>query len=1486
MLCHLPSFQTRAAVPPECTEPFYCEIWFGLGAERVNGTWQTSGENGNVIEAFIMTLPETDFMWAPLTWDIVEQSDARLGCTIVAESGYMPHGYTHIRTGGRAGRITIKCTDSYGKVSTQPLDLVLCKTPNCIPPGGRFTCVVGPCPPPPTCGSGGWTTSVDPVSAYTHLGGREAVARVTIDLGQHDPYFGAGALTLTMTQGVDTTEIRNALGYFYNREHVTVITNVPLGVAQVRAPEVFENTVSNAWNKFTYEFYSLTNASTSIGTNGLYSVSNSPYSTISLELPLYEPNIVRLTRSVAGAAIEVVDYEFLTNGLKMVSGGGTRVEVRTTEWFADNTYRITTHTISNASGAIAYIATEKYYEFAWGEALVERIRGSGSVLETDTFSYNSIGQIQASTNANGLWEYIVFDEANRVSKKLSPWLNQSFTTNESLCRVTEYDYSTNVVSGSGDIGVYELGKPRRTIERILGTEISRQYTMYSKGQRWDVQCVSTGAAWNAAANLVATNTFYTNGAYYGNIRTVARPDKTITSYLYGPIATLTTNILLNGHPDSTGTNIDDGTKMVSIFNSTGQLIEKREYDRQIGRSDILISSAAYQYGGLNRKTNSTYLDGTTSTEQYDCCTVSAIKGRDGSIVSYTYDELHRLLTATASGITISNRYDSEGHLLQQWRIGTNGGVITLEQNGHDVTGRRIATTNAAGDVREFLKTSSSAGTITNILKVFTNMNAASYRYEARYRDGQLSSVRGGLVHSSRYEYGPTNGGTFTKEIKLDVSGSDTSEWTIEFFDAAGRSYKTFYPDGAFSQTFYNQKGQVTNEIDPDSVSTLYQYNNRASREYSVLDLNRNAAIDLGGADRITRMANYVTTRAAYGDVWVTETSVWATNDSNSGTIVSANESTVNGLTNWNTQYGLRTRTEIAQAASGILYVKTISSDNSFTVARFENGRMTSINRTNGDTQLSGVSYGYDEYGRQKWITDARNGTTSNMFDNLDRIISTAMPAPGIGATSPLTSYLFDSLGRVCVTTNSDGTVTYKEYLASGELIKLWGSRAYPVEYTYDYAGRMKTMKTWQDYPNNSGAATTTWNYDAFRGFMTNKVYADGKGPGYRYTPAGRLYQRTWARGLTTTYITNAVGEVSSIGYSDSTPGVIYNYDRLGRHTNIVDGSGTHILSYDLAGNLLCETNTAGLLVGLAVTNLYDSLTRRIGIGLSGDINTLIRCAYDGASRLVGVTNGVNTISYSYVANSPLISQITFKNSGTTRMTTEQLFDHLNRLTLISNSVGGTSAGYPAFGYAHNSANQRAAITNANGSRWIYSYDSLGQVTSGKKYWSDGSLVLGQQFDYTFDDIGNRKTAVSGGDASGNNKRTQTYSANNLNQYSQRTVPGYLDIIGTATTTATVVVNTTATTRKGDYYRAELSVANSATAVWQTITNVAFLPSGTNELATNSIGHQFVPKSAEAFGYDADGNQTNDGRWTLTWDGENRLIQMQSLSSAPIGPPTV
>jgi len=59
------------------------------------------------------------------------------------------------------------------------------------------------------------------------------------------------------------------------------------------------------------------------------------------------------------------------------------------------------------------------------------------------------------------------------------------------------------------------------------------------------------------------------------------------------------------------------------------------------------------------------------------------------------------------------------------------------------------------------------------------------------------------------------------------------------------------------------------------------------------------------------------------------------------------------------------------------------------------------------------------------------------------------------------------------------------------------------------------------------------------------------------------------------------------------------------------------------------------------------------------------------------------------------------------------------------------------------------------------------VIKGKKFWVFEASVAGQQFEYGFDDIGNREVSRRGGDGNGWNLRESLYTASLLNQYSQR-----------------------------------------------------------------------------------------------------------------------
>ncbi len=163
---------------------------------------------------------------------------------------------------------------------------------------------------------------------------------------------------------------------------------------------------------------------------------------------------------------------------------------------------------------------------------------------------------------------------------------------------------------------------------------------------------------------------------------------------------------------------------------------------------------------------------------------------------------------------------------------------------------------------------------------------------------------------------------------------------------------------------------------------------------------------------------------------------------------------------------------------------------------------------------------------------------------------------------------------------------------------------------------------------------------------------------------------------------------------------------------------------------------------------------------------------------------------------------------------------------------------------------------ADGSYWVYEYDRLGQVISGKRFWANGSPVPGQQYEYGFDDMGNRKTAANGGDSEGANLRSFTYAVNDANQYTSRQVPATLDVLGVARGAVTVKLDAGAAVpvsyTQGEYFRHEITARASDTVMAYPQVTVAV--SG----GSSQAGRVFVPVKNEVYTHDSDGNLMQDG----------------------------
>ncbi|MCG8524766.1 MAG: RHS repeat-associated core domain-containing protein, partial [Opitutales bacterium] len=91
-----------------------------------------------------------------------------------------------------------------------------------------------------------------------------------------------------------------------------------------------------------------------------------------------------------------------------------------------------------------------------------------------------------------------------------------------------------------------------------------------------------------------------------------------------------------------------------------------------------------------------------------------------------------------------------------------------------------------------------------------------------------------------------------------------------------------------------------------------------------------------------------------------------------------------------------------------------------------------------------------------------------------------------------------------------------------------------------------------------------------------------------------------------------------------------------------------------------------------------------------------------------------------------------------------------------------------------------------------------------------------------------------------------------------------------------LVNGKQATRSGDLFHKQLVVDNTSDAQWFPLDVIAHdSVAGTYR---KESGHQFLPLNPVEPKYDEDGNLTQDARWDYTWDGENRLIAMETLST--------
>jgi len=247
-----------------------------------------------------------------------------------------------------------------------------------------------------------------------------------------------------------------------------------------------------------------------------------------------------------------------------------------------------------------------------------------------------------------------------------------------------------------------------------------------------------------------------------------------------------------------------------------------------------------------------------------------------------------------------------------------------------------------------------------------------------------------------------------------------------------------------------------------------------------------------------------------------------------------------------------------------------------------------------------------------------------------------------------------------------------------------------------------------------------------------------------------LATRTWSRGVVASYsYNNAKGELTGVSYSDSTPAVSLSYNRLGQKSAVTDAVGSRTFSYDAHFLLTSEAITG--LYGKTLGRSYDALGRASSLTIGSEYST--GYSYDAVGRIGSVSSGSDSFTYSYLANSDLISGIAYPNGITAAKSYETARDLISS---VENKFGQTSVS--KYDYVNDVIGRRTSMAKS-GSAFsasdsiAYGYNARSEVTSAA-----AQTETAYNYAFNFDNIGNRTTATERGTAF-------TYTANNRNQYS-------------------------------------------------------------------------------------------------------------------------
>ena len=767
------------------------------------------------------------------------------------------------------------------------------------------------------------------------------------------------------------------------------------------------------------------------------------------------------------------------------------------------------------------------------------------------------------------------------------------------------------------------------------------------------------------------------------------------------------------------------------------------------------------YNFEGKRITSENLAGQVTTTAWDCCHKVSESEPDGSTTTWDYDAEGRMIASSrlipldmtnVTWLTTCYEYDALGRQVATWQTNLAAHVgLPATRTRYDVLGRVIARVDQLGNTTttEY----SPDGRTVSVLNPNT-----STRVTTRSASGSTLSITGSAVTPEFHTYGILPDGTrWSRTVQGETANSPRFTKHYEnLLDQTIREERSGFHGAVLSTTHaYDSLGR------PISTSADYE----PAIEY-IYDTQ---GVRLASVRRADGQWRKTETLPAFildaGIIWLAQTNIVSCSDSAIAPLITSSSRQLTGL-----NASLPSRSRSFDVRGNVTENETLV-DSSFVTSRqtlpYATNKPIAISRYGVslmDVSVSAVTntVAYDFLGRQISNTDGRGNTRHVEYNSFGQ------RSASIDALGNRMAYAYDQFGNLSSVTDPFGNATVYEYDLRGNKVLEYGA-TYPVRYTYDIFGNKTSMATFRAgfVPDASASGdTTTWLYDIASGAMTNKVYADGNGPTYTYTPDGKPSRRIWARGIVTDYSYDNWGSLINTVYSDNTPTVSLAYDALGRQAEARDAAGVTTFLYDSFGSVTNET-----VIGVAGTNtierFWDDYGRTAGYALNGIRQTTIGYGL-GTARIETMqvhesegstlnsptpTQNSNCFVWSYLPGSDLKSSLSYPND----LTSSWQYDANSQLLQVCNAFPTNVISQ--YDYTYDAAGRRVAC-GKSGSAFAqddtvaYAYNNRSELTNAV-----AAVDSDYRYAFNFDDIGNRLASSERGTNS-------VYTANQLNQYTE------------------------------------------------------------------------------------------------------------------------